>query len=474
MSPRLQQLINLFHLSFSISTVTLLALKTKFKMRTGKLTPNMFIALCVLNGKDLCQSSLVKLSTRLQIKEGIEISPQALDQRFNKHAVDFLRETFEDLLQAHNEAIDDELLSDNMLFPKIKTVDSTIIQLPENLATTYRGAGGDSSKASIKIQLEYEVLSGKFIVSQINEGVSSDSSYLPFSEERLEPGELHLKDLGYFKIAHLKKIDQAEAFYISKIKRTASIYKKNPKPQFKSDGTVYKFTEYKKVDIQSIAQPLAEGQSVEDLDTYMGIDKLKSRLIVTKLTQECKESRIRKNKREIRRRNKPKNELNNLWNSVNVYITNIPPSMATADQIHQLYTLRWQIENMFKVWKSVFKLAAVKKVKRERFECFLYGRLIELVLAASIVSTSKAIALLEGIKPLSEMKAFTIASEYLESFSPHSTSHDATYLLALFLTKIIRRIIKYGVKNSKKGSISFSDILGFLDCNLPIEMVTIR
>lgn len=471
MSPRLQELITLFHLSFSTSILNLLAVKTKFKKRTGKLTPNMFLALCVLSGKDLCQSSLVKLSTRLQIKEGIEISPQALDQRFNKHAVAFLRETFEELIQEHNQLIDDQPLLKNMLFSKIKAVDSTIIQLPENLTTAYKGSGGDSSKASIKIQLEYEVLSGKFLVCQINSGVTSDTAYLPFNEERLETGELHLKDLGYFKISHLQKIDQAQAFYISKIKRTAAVYQKNPNPEFKRDGTIYKSTEYKKVDIQSIAEPLAEGQSVEDLDTYMGISKLKSRLIITKLTQECKESRVRKNKREIRKRNKPKNALNDLWNSLNIYITNIPPSMATCDQIHQLYTLRWQIENMFKVWKSVFKLADVKKVKRERFECFLYGRLIELVLSASIVSTSKAIAILEGIQPLSEMKAFTIVSEYLESFIPNIL--DTNNSLVMFFENIIKRIIKYGFKDHKKGTISFSDIMGFLYFNPSIETIAI-
>ena len=76
---------------FSPEIINSIALKTKFKIRKGKLTPDMFVALCVLYGRDLCQSSLVRLSTRLNIKEDITISPQALDQRFNKHAVSFLK-----------------------------------------------------------------------------------------------------------------------------------------------------------------------------------------------------------------------------------------------------------------------------------------------------------------------------------------------------------------------------------------------
>lgn len=460
MSKKLQCLVALLNVGFSSSTVNLLALKTKFKTRKGKLTPNMFLALCVLYGKDLCQSSLVKLSTRLHIKEGITISPQALDKRFNKHAVDFLKETFEKLIQEHNHSINDDLLLQNMLFSKIKAVDSTVIQLPENLIEPYKGCGGDSSKAAIKIQLEYEVLSGKFIVCQINSGTSSDIAYLPFNEENIRKGELHLKDLGYFKTAHLQKIADAEAFYISKIKRTASVYLKDPNPALKRDGTIHMAKAYKKIDIQEIMLPLEDGQSIEFLDTYMNPGKLKSRLIVTKLTEECKQTRIKKSKLEIRKRSKPKSDINNSWNSINVYITNIPPNMATTDQIHQLYTLRWQIENMFKVWKSIFKMADVKKVKLERFECFLYGRLIELVLAASIVSTSKAIAIMEGLQPLSEMKAFTIASEYLEDIM--TVIHENDFSRAAFFNTVIQRILKYGRKNHKKGTISFSSILKFL------------
>lgn len=117
-------------------------------------------------------------------------------------------------------------------------------------------------------------------------------------------------------------------------------------------------------------------------------------------------------------------------------------------------------------------MADVKKVKLERFECFLYGRLIKLVLAASIVSTSKAIAVIDGMQPLSEMKAFTIVSEYLESFVP--TAHKTNYSFARFLKKIIKRIIKYGIKNHKKGAISFSCILNFLNDSSAIEIATIE
>ena len=61
MSKRLQYLTILLKDVFSPEIINSIALKTKFKIRKGKLTPEMFVALCVLYGKDLCQSSLVRL-----------------------------------------------------------------------------------------------------------------------------------------------------------------------------------------------------------------------------------------------------------------------------------------------------------------------------------------------------------------------------------------------------------------------------
>ena len=47
----------------------------------------------------------------------------------------------------------------------------------------------------------------------------------------------------------------------------------------------------------------------------------------------------------------------------NLFITNADESMLSADQILPLYRLRWQIELQFKVWKSVFKVDTLHRMK---------------------------------------------------------------------------------------------------------------
>lgn len=52
MSKRLRHLITLLKEVFSTQIINSIALKTRFKTRKGKLTPDMFVALCVLYGND--------------------------------------------------------------------------------------------------------------------------------------------------------------------------------------------------------------------------------------------------------------------------------------------------------------------------------------------------------------------------------------------------------------------------------------
>ncbi|MEQ3568412.1 transposase [Bacillus thuringiensis] len=40
---------------------------------------------------------------------------------------------------------------------------------------------------------------------------------------------------------------------------------------------------------------------------------------------------------------------------INIYVTNTPWEVVPMEQIHDFYSLRWQIEIIFKTWKSLFQ-----------------------------------------------------------------------------------------------------------------------
>lgn len=458
MNKRIKQLLRSLKELYSIQVIEEVAHKTKFMKRKSKITPEIFLSLCLFGGEDLCRSSLLQLKSRLEAKEGITVSPQALDQRFNGKAVEFLKAIFNEMLEKQNRILSDDNALLRSYFKSIKVADSTTIILPEHLKSTYRGSGGSSSDAAAKIQLEYELFTGDFIQCAIVEGVSNDADYLKTFEKGIEANDLHIKDLGYFKGEHFQYIEKCGAYYLSKLKSTTAIYIKNDKPEIMDNGKVRKDSLYKRVDIEEIVKPLAEGETIELFDIYIGKNnKFKTRLIVTKLNEECKKKRKNKFLKDVKKKNKNTSDKNILWTTINVYITNISSEVFDKGQLHDIYALRWQVELMFKIWKSIFKIHDIKKVKLERFQCFLYARLTVLLLTSSIVSTGKRITYEENENELSEIKSFAIVKEFFPEI--RGKIFKGELVLFNYLNIVMHSILKYGRKSTKKGRKSTFSII---------------
>ena len=48
-------------------------------------------------------------------------------------------------------------------FKRIRILDATVFQLPDAFSQAYQGSGGSSNTTGVKIQLEYDLLSGQFV-----------------------------------------------------------------------------------------------------------------------------------------------------------------------------------------------------------------------------------------------------------------------------------------------------------------------
>lgn len=85
--------------------------------------------------------------------------------------------------------------------------------------------------------------------------------------------------------------------------------------------------------------------------------------------------RIRKINKEAKKKGRKVSKEHLAIIGLNLFVTNIPQEDILAYDIWEIYRLRWQIEFIFKVWKSIGKIHIVKKLKKERFESFLLVRL---------------------------------------------------------------------------------------------------
>jgi hypothetical protein len=74
------------------------------------------------------------------------------------------------------------------------------------------------------------------------------------------------------------------------------------------------------------------------------------------------------------------------------------------ENVWPLYHLRWQIELVFKIFKSVAQIDKIKKVNVFGFECYLYGKLLRALsgwdvywnLTRSINASGKVISIYEA------------------------------------------------------------------------------
>lgn len=54
------------------------------------------------------------------------------------------------------------------------------------------------------------------------------------------------------------------------------------------------------------------------------------------------------------------------------FITNVPIEILSAEIIGTIYQLRWEIELIFKQWKSQLKMNVLEGINHNRIECLIW------------------------------------------------------------------------------------------------------
>ena len=281
---------------------------------------------------------------KLSAKIGIVISNQALDQRLNERCVEFLKKIFENLLL--------QTITNNTCVPsvwdehfkRIRILDSTAFQVPESYKDIYPGSGGCSQPSGVKIQLEYELKSGNLLNVQVGAGSGSDNTFGSKIRETIKAGDLILRDLGYFNFEDFLDIEKRDAFYISRLKPNIAVYIESNDIEYYKNGTPKKSSLFKRIYISDIMKQMRDGEHYEINDVYIGQGKkLKTRLILYKLTNEQLEKRSKQCKKNAKKKGIEKSNNTIELLGISMYITNIEQEVLSAEQVYEFYSLRWQV-----------------------------------------------------------------------------------------------------------------------------------
>jgi hypothetical protein len=384
--PEINEIVNFY----ATELVEKIAKQTGFVQRESRLGGIEFLGVMTQGLFSFPDASLSQMSGMAKnINPDLDISKQGFDERINEYGVSFLKSMLSKALELSTaKLINEEIPGLLDSFHKVHLLDSTYIPLPDKLSDVWSGFGGDGSNAGMKLQLMIEYKSGKYESIVTTDGVASDQRYMGQVLKQIGINELLIYDLGYSKQEYMIGISQRESYFASRFNHQVNLYKSVIDDM--TGENVLGENVFKRFDLEMELRKLAVSNvSLHEFELWISNSGkvLKIRLIVESVPKSIVEQRMKKAKRKAgKKKRKPTPKYLYLQNW-NLYITNIEQEKIVAKDIILLYKIRWQIEIVFKSWKSYHGLEHVKGKRKSRIECFIYGRLIMIVIMCFLFNT---------------------------------------------------------------------------------------
>lgn len=310
----------------------------------------------------------LKQLAQLCYARGVELSAQGLHSRINASSVTFLRAMFERGFEVFRSALPLPLPL-LQRFTQINIVDSSVVALPEALQTEYRGCGGGGPKASLKLQLVFDFLHGNVEQLVVQAGRATDQVYRDYLAV-VTRGSLTLVDLGYFCLEAFAAIVARGGYFLTRYCYPTAVLT----PQGKSLALLPMLAH---TSATTVTMPILLGAEAQ----------LPTRLIAVRVPQEVGDARRRKLLDKVRRGKRKQYTHDYLaFQDWSVWVTNVPEDLLSAEQARCLYRVRWQIELLFKLWKSSGGLRNSRCTRRDRVLTELYAKMLGLLLCHFLVA----------------------------------------------------------------------------------------
>jgi len=343
------------------TTADAAAKATQFVHRTSPLGGATFSQTLVFGFLGNPQASLEELA-QTAATLGVPITPQALDQRFTPAAAACL----EQVLRA---AITQVIAADPVAIPLLKRFtavavqDSSTIVLPDALTAVWQGCGGTTTSgttAALKLQVRLELCTGKLEGPELQDGRASDrAALLPTT---LPAGALWLADLGYWSLDTLQTLDQQGVCWLSRLQVQTAVY----------DTTGQ----------QRDLLALLEAQPTETMDLAVELGeayRLPARLLAVRVPPAVADERRRRLRAAARKKGRMVSARRLALAAWTMLVTNVPVERLTVREALVLGRARWQIELLFKLWKSHGRVDESRSLKPWRILCEVYAKLLAMV-----------------------------------------------------------------------------------------------
>jgi hypothetical protein len=353
--------LNAFERLFSPTELDTLGRQTGFMKRRRQVTPHRFCMALVSALGSATTNSIADIQRQFNHMHvtGIQLKPFH-KQLVKMAAPEFMREVFEKALAVH---LPDMLtLRDKYqdVFDRIILQDGTSFAVHDDLMHYFPGRFNVHSPAAVELHVTYDVFKGQPQSVSLTEDIAPERDYLPSASSLT--GCLFMADAGYFSKSYIQKLQDASAFFISRMSNSV-----NPM------AVCNKSQQAKP--LQSWLKELPSTGAL-DLDVNWPDGPIYRCVAFAALDHK---------KRHV------------------LVCTNLDRQQFPPEVVGDLYRVRWQIELLFKEWKSMNNLNKFDTHHATIVETLIWGSLLAATLKRWLINAAqqkydRVISLLTGAK----------------------------------------------------------------------------
>lgn len=267
---------------------------------------------------------------------GVFVTPQAIEQRHTPRLVRYLEELFR---RATTIVVGSNTVLAPLLkrFTHVTVMDSSTVRLPDSEAERFPSCGGlpGSPRAALKLQTELDLRSGAIEHIQVETGKSPDGATTRQHADR-PAGSLRITDLGYFNVAVFAALLRQKAYVLSRLQFGTNVLSR-------AGQTLDLLVWLSQQPTPLISAPILLGKK----------EQLACRLVAWRLPPELANRRRQKLRQEtLRKRGYAPSAARLAWCDWTILITTAPEKLLNEREAIVLYRARWQVELLFKRWKS--------------------------------------------------------------------------------------------------------------------------
>lgn len=310
---------------------------------------------------DVTLDQLLQTAARV----GVEVRPQAIGQRLNTATAQLLKHvlvsSFDRLIAADPIAI-----PIRQWFTGVFVHESTTIVLPNGLKTVWQGCAGTSetnTQAARNCGVQLALLTGALSGLDLAAGRASDQ-HLPIQHRLLSKGSLRLADLGFYDVNVFVRLSAQGVYFLSKLEPTAVIGHTPHKQEL-----VLRFVER----LGAVREWAGE--------VYVGAKQhLSARLLVKRVPQEVADARRRRIRKTARDKGVTPSAAALALAAWTLLLTNAPAELLRVEEALVGAKVRWQIELLFKLWKSHGRSDERRSENEQRRAREVYAKLLAMVI----------------------------------------------------------------------------------------------